>query len=104
MYSSDHSRSGNSGGFAQDMAQDKSGEKSVALTMRESVELFQNAVDAAREEYHKTLNGQAPGEVLKPKLTVDLRLVKLSQIPKEVVTIIRQDVERYRTLLLIPSC
>lgn len=58
------------------------------------MELFQEAVDTARQEYQK-LNSEAAGEVLKPKLTLDLRDQCLSQLPKEVVTIIKQDVERW---------
>ena len=96
MYSSDYERSRKivHASPNQDQIQEKSLDRGTPLTTRESVELFQNAVDAARDEYHKTLNGEAPDEALKPKLTVDLRRKKLSQIPKEVITIIKQDVER----------
>ena len=97
MYFSEYERSGKPlySSPNQDPSQEKLLDRGIPLTTRESVELFQNAVDSARDEYHKTLNGEAPGEVLKPKLTVDLRRKKLSQIPKEVITIIKQDVERY---------
>lgn len=52
-------------------------------------------MDTARNEYQRTLNSEAAGDTLKPKLTVDLRHGLLSQIPREVIAIIRQDVERY---------
>ena len=85
-------------GSSQDQTYEKLNDKSVPLTTRESVELFQNAVDAARGfEYQKTLQVEAPGQAFQPNLTVDLRKKKLSQIPKEVIAIIRQDVERYAT-------
>ncbi len=93
MYLSDCDRPGKYVGSSQDQMLDRPGEKSVALTTRESVELFQEAVDTAREEYQR-LNSEAAGEALKPKLTVDLRNRSLSQLPKEVVAIIKQDVER----------
>ena len=76
------------------------------LTTRESVELFQEAHDKAVDEAHSTLQqsltgGENPGETVKPKLTLDLRKRNLSQIPKEVVAIIGQDVERYKPSFLV---
>ena len=70
------------------------------LTTRESVELFQEAHDKAVDEARSTLQqsltgGENAGEAVKPKVTLDLRKRNLSQIPKEVVAIIGQDVERY---------
>ena len=75
-------------------------EKVSGLTTRESVELFQEAHDKAVDEAHSTLQqsltgAENAGETVKPKLTLDLRKRNLSQIPKEVVAIIGQDVERY---------
>ena len=75
-------------------------DKTSGLTTRESVELFQEAHDNAVGEAHSTLKqsltgGEDAGETVKPKLTLDLRKRNLSQIPKEVVAIIGQDVERY---------
>lgn len=69
------------------------------LTTRESVELFQEAHDKAVDEAQSTLQqslagAENAGETVKPKLTLDLRKRNLSQIPKEVVAIIGQDVER----------
>ena len=71
------------------------------LTTRESVELFQEAHDKAIDEAHSTLQqsstgGENVGGAVKPKVTLDLRKRNLSQIPKEVVAIIGQDVERYK--------
>ncbi len=93
MHLSDHDRPGKYAGTSQDQVQDKSVGKAVGLTTRESVELFQEAVDTARAEYQR-LNSEAAGEALKPKLTVDLRNTWLGQLSKEVVAIIKQDVER----------
>ena len=75
-------------------------DKLSGLTTRESVELFQEAHDKAVDEAHSTLQQsltgvENAGETVKPKLTLDLRKRNLSQIPKEVVAIIGQDVERY---------
>ncbi|KAL9073224.1 MAG: hypothetical protein Q9161_003056 [Pseudevernia consocians] len=74
-------------------------DKLSGLTTRESVELFQDAHDKAVDEAHSTLQQsltgvENAGETVKPKLTLDLRKRNLSQIPKEVVAIIGQDVER----------
>jgi hypothetical protein len=93
MFLSDHDRTGSIPAFSQDQVQDNPIEKAIGLTIRESVELFQRAVDTAREEYQR-LNSEAAGEALKPKLTVDLREKTLVQLPKEVVAIIKHDVER----------
>lgn len=93
LYLSDYDRPGKYAGPSQEQNQERPAEKGIGLTTRESVELFQEAVDTAREEYQR-LNSEAPAETLKPKLTVDLRNRGLSQLPKEVVAIIRQDVER----------
>ena len=78
----------------QSQIQERSHENRVPLTTRESVELFQTVVDAARDEHLKKLKTEAPGRTLKLKLTVDLRSQRISQIPKEVVDIIKYDVER----------
>lgn len=85
-------------------------DKVSGLTTRESVELFQEAHDKAVDEAHSTLQqsltgGENAGETVKPKLTLDLRKRNLSQIPKEVVAIIGQDVERYEpsSLATTPS-
>ena len=78
------------------------------LTTRESVELFQEAHDKAVDEAHSTFQqsltgADSTGEIVKPKLTLDLRKRNLSQIPKEVVAIIGQDVERYELSFLAPT-
>lgn len=77
------------------------------MTTRESVELFQEAHDKAVDEAHSTLQQsltgvENAGESVKPKLTLDLRKRSLSQIPKEVVAIIGQDVERCGPSVLCP--
>ncbi|KAL9099627.1 MAG: hypothetical protein Q9163_004902 [Psora crenata] len=65
------------------------------LTTRESVELFQESVDTAKQGIQQSLAGSGnAGEALRPKLTIDLSRRNLGQIPSEVVAIIRQDVER----------
>ncbi|CAD6591688.1 MAG: RAM signaling network component [Alectoria sarmentosa] len=74
-------------------------DKISGLTTRESLELFQEAHDKAVDEAHSTLQqsltgGENAGETVKPKLTLDLRKRNLIQIPKEVIAIIGQDVER----------
>ncbi len=66
------------------------------MTTRESVELFEDTVDTARQGIQQSFAGsEKAGEALRPKLTVDLVRRNLGQIPSEVVSIIRQDVERY---------
>ena len=103
MYPSDYDNPTRYGGPSQDSFQDKS-VTSAGLTTRESVELFQEAVDTAHDEYRRTLTGiDAPSDDVKPKLTVDLRRRGLSSIPKEVIAIIKQDVERYDSAVA-PSC
>ncbi len=81
-------------------------DKVSGLTTRESVELFQEAHDKAVDETHNTLQQsltgpENAGETVKPKLTLDLRKRNLSLIPKEVVAIIGQDVERYESILVV---
>ncbi len=94
MYPPDYDYSAKYGGLSQDSYPEKPA-TSAALTTRESVELFQEAVDAAHDDHRKTLTGNdTPTDALKPKLTVDLRRRGLSSIPKEVIAIIKQDVER----------
>ena len=95
MYPSDYDLPTQYVGSSQEALQEKT-VTSAGLTTRESVELFQEAVDAARDVYQKTLVGsEAAGDTPIPKLTVDLRHRGLSSIPKEVIAIIQQDVERY---------
>lgn len=77
--------------FLEPLTQPKDG-----LTTRESVELFQEAVDNATQGLQQALAGsETVGEATKPKLTVDLARRNLNKIPSEVVAIIKQDVERY---------
>lgn len=72
----------------------------MGLTTRESVELFQDAYDKAVDEAHEKLQQSSTGgdmssKNMKMKLTLDLKNRHLNQIPKEVIAIIEQDVERY---------
>jgi len=95
MYSSDHGNTAKHNGASQESFQERPS-TSAGLTTRESVELFQEAVDTAHDEYQRTLFGSdTTGEALKPKLTVDLRHRGLSQLPREIIAIIKQNVERY---------
>ncbi|KAL6714861.1 RAM signaling network component [Lecanora helva] len=104
--SAKHIRSSSS----QDLTQDKLSIKAFPLTTRESIELFENAVEAARaDEAHKTLDKEASVKALKPTLlalTVDLKKKQLGQIPKEVISIIKHEVERlqlsYNAISQIP--
>lgn len=66
----------------------------TSLTPREALELFENAVDNARQGIQSLAGSAKATEVAKPKLTLDLKHCKLDRIPGEVVEIIRQDVER----------
>lgn len=98
-YPSEYDYSTTSVGPSQESLSREKVEKVSGLTTRESVELFQEAHDKAVDEAHSTLQQsltgvENAGEAVKPKLTLDLRKRSLSQIPKEVVAIIGQDVER----------
>lgn len=98
-YPSEHDSSMASMGPPQESFRERPDQLS-GLTTRESVELFQEAHDKAVDEAQSTLQqslagAENAGETVKPKLTLDLRKRNLSQIPKEVVAIIGQDVERY---------
>ena len=94
MYPSDYDYPLRNGGLSQDSNQDKP-VTSATLTTRETVELFREAVDAARDYQQKPLTEiDTTNDALKPKLGVDLRRCGLSSIPKEVIAIIKQDVER----------
>ena len=94
MYPSDYDYPPRYGGLSQDSNQEKP-VTSAGLTTRESVELFQEAVDAAYADHRKTLSGiDTTSDAVKPKLLVDLQRRGLSSIPKEVIAIIKQDVER----------
>ena len=64
-------------------------------TTREIVEMFQNAVDTARDDHPKTPKTETHGENIAPKLTAVLKNKRLVSIPKVAIPIIRQDVERY---------
>lgn len=104
MYSSDYGNTASQNGFSQDSSLEERPNTSTvsALTTRESVELFHEAMATARGDYHKTAIGSdTASEALKSKLTVDLRRRGLSQLPKEVISIIKQDVERYDSVITI---
>ena len=69
--------------------------ETATLTPREALELFQNAVDNARQGIQSLAGNTKAAEVARPKLTLDLKHCRLDRIPSEVVDIIKQDVERY---------
>lgn len=68
---------------------------SATLTPREALELFENAVDNARQGIQSLAGSTKASEVAKAKLTLDLKHCKLDRMPSEVVETIRHDVERY---------
>ena len=86
-------------GPSQQSMHERPMERNAGLTTRESVELFQEKVEEARRDLQQSLAGtekaSKAGEALRPKLTVDLSRQFINQIPKEVVGIVKQDVERY---------
>lgn len=70
-------------------------EMSKPLTTRESVELFLESVEAVRQGMQPALAGSGNAvDALRPKLTLEMSRKGLAQIPSEVVSIIRHDVER----------
>ena len=77
---------------------DRPADKYVSLTTRESVDLFREAVDTARDDAKRKLSNDGAGVEVKPTFTVDLRNRHLSQLPKEVIAFIQYDVERYSSL------
>ena len=84
-------------GPSQQSFNEKPARWNSGLSTRETIELFENEVDTARQEYEQTIGGKKAGDAPRPKLTVDLRSRSINVVPKEVVPIIISDVERYLT-------
>jgi hypothetical protein len=66
------------------------------LTQEETIELARRAVENGILETKRSLAGsEAVGEVVKPKLTIDLGHSNIVRIPEAVVDAIKDEVERY---------
>ncbi len=62
----------------------------------EAIGLFQEAVETARLGMQLSLAGsEKVGEVIKPKLTVDLSHKSIEEVPDDIVDLLKKDVERY---------
>lgn len=90
IYLSDYDNSVKHAGLSQEPTHEKPAERAAGLTVREIVELFRDTLDKERLR-----TDQLADEALELKLMLDLRGRGLSQLPKEVIPIIRNDVERY---------
>lgn len=90
IYLSDYDQSFKHAGTTQEPTHEKPLERAVGLTVREIVELFQDTFDKERLQ-----TDQLADEALESKLMLDLRGRGLNQLPKEVIPIIKHDVERY---------
>ncbi|KAL4785724.1 RAM signaling pathway protein-domain-containing protein [Aspergillus varians] len=66
-----------------------------ALTPEETIQLARRAVENGIQETKRSLAGsEAVGDVVKPKLTIDLGHSNISRIPEPVVDVIKDEVER----------
>lgn len=66
-----------------------------ALTAEETIQLARRAVDNGIQETKRSLAGsEAVGDVVKPKLTIDLGHSNIDRIPEPVVDVIKDEVER----------
>lgn len=90
IYLSDYDHSLKHAGLSLESTQEKPAERAVGLTVREIVELFRDTLDKERLR-----TDQLADESLELKLMLDLRGRGLSQLPKEVIPIIKHEVERY---------
>lgn len=104
MYPSDHEIPSKNMNLPQNDVRERLGEKNAVKTTRECVEMFQESVDNARADAQRSLNSEPAGADLTLKLTVDLREQNLSQIPKEVISIIKHDVARYYIWIFGKTC
>lgn len=67
----------------------------TVLTGTETLVLFHNAVEVARQAMQQSLEGsESVGEALKLKLGIDLVRKRIGSIPDEVIQILKRDVER----------
>ena len=68
------------------------------LSSQETVTLFRNAVDSARQSMQQSLIGSEKiGEAIQLKLTIDLNRQRIQTVPSEVTRIMNKDVERCGT-------
>ncbi|KAL4755257.1 hypothetical protein BDW72DRAFT_56614 [Aspergillus terricola var. indicus] len=66
-----------------------------SLTPEETIQLARRAVENGIQETKRSLAGsEAVGDVVKPKLTIDLGHSNISRIPEPVVDVIKDEVER----------
>lgn len=73
----------------------KSTKSRESLTPEETIQLARRAVENGIQETKRSLAGsEAVGDVVKPKLTIDLGHSNISRIPEPVVDIIKDEVER----------
>ena len=69
------------------------------LSRHEVADLFRDSVDTARLGIQQSLAGsEKVGEVVKPKLTIDLSHKNIENIPEEIIDVLKKDVERYGPL------
>jgi hypothetical protein len=75
------------------------GEKHVSpkqLTPEETIELTRKAVENGLQETKRSLAGnEVVGDMMRPKLTIDLGHSHIARVPDAVVDLIKDEVERY---------
>ncbi|MCJ1312811.1 RAM signaling network component [Agyrium rufum] len=78
-----------------------------AVSTVQTIEIVQDAVDAARSSLPQVSNGESVGETLRLNLTVDLARRQISTLPDQAIEILRRDAERivlsHNHLSKIPS-
>lgn len=68
---------------------------SKLLSREETIQLTKNAVENGLQETKRSLAGnEAVGDVVRPKLTIDLGHKNIGRVPDEVVDIIKDEVAR----------
>ena len=82
----------------QGPSQESFAQEEEALSGPETVELFRNAVETARQGIQQSLAGsERVVEAVDPKLTVDLSHQYIEKIPEEVVDILKPGVQMYKS-------
>ncbi|KAL4927169.1 putative cell morphogenesis protein Sog2 [Aspergillus undulatus] len=82
-------------GFVDDLAIKKTKSNQRVLTPEETIQRARKAVENGIQETKRSLAGsEAVGDVVKPKLTIDLGHSNISRIPEPVVDVIKDEVER----------
>lgn len=72
-----------------------------SLSPLEVTELVRSAVENGRQETQRSLAGnESVSEAVELKLTIDLGHRNIQTIPDEVVTVIKEEVARYRSSML----